>query len=141
MAYTYGDLLPAIKAARELNLPHILKEIVREYANALMIMAINRFITPEAMYLIEAWYEGSYLSTIYRDDLSSAALSRAMTACEKMNLNHASLNDTLKITGRSGSLDYDLTSCLFHFRNLEVLEYGYSQSGTSLGERIPCGVR
>ena len=93
VAYTYGDLLPAIKAAKELNLPHVLKKIAGEYADTLMIMAINCVIRQEAMDLID---------TIYGADLSSATLSRAMTACGKMNLNHAFLNEIIKIIGISG---------------------------------------
>jgi transposase len=126
--YTYGDLLPVIRAARDLKLPDILKKIAGEYADILLIMAINRIIRPEAMDLIGAWYEDSYISTIYSADLSSAALSRAMTALGRMNLNHAFLNETIKITGISGALYYDLTSYLSQSRNIDFLEYGYSRS-------------
>ena len=44
VTYTYGDLLPIIMAVRDVNLLSIFKKIVREYADTLMIMAINRVI-------------------------------------------------------------------------------------------------
>ena len=50
--YTYGDLLPVIMAARELNLNDILKKKAGEYADILLIIAINRIVRPEAMYLV-----------------------------------------------------------------------------------------
>ena len=128
VTYTYGDLLPVIKAARDLKLPDILKKIAGEYADILLTMAINRIIRPEAMDLVSEWYEDSYISTIYSADLSSATLSRAMTALGKMNLNHAFLNEIIKATGIKGALYYDLTSYSSQSRNIDFLEYGYSRS-------------
>ena len=128
VTYTYGDLLPVIKAARDLKLPDILKKIAGEYADILLTMAINRIIRPEAMDLVSEWYEDSYISTIYSADLSSATLSRAMTALGKMNLNHAFLNEIIKVTGIKGALYYDLTSYSSQSRNIDFLEYGYSRS-------------
>ena len=49
VTYTYGDLLPVIRAARDLKLHDILRKIAGEYADTLMLMAINRVIRPEAM--------------------------------------------------------------------------------------------
>ena len=83
-------------AARDLNLPDILKKIAGEYADILLIIAINRIIRPETMDLVGEWYEDSYISTIYIADMSSAALSRAMTALGKMNLNYAFLHEIMK---------------------------------------------
>ncbi len=97
-----------------------------------MVLALNRVIRPEAMDLIEEWYEDSYISTIYSVDLSSATLSRVMAACGRMNLNQAYLNEIVKVTGRSGALFYDLTSYSSHSRNIEFLEYGYSRSDPDL---------
>ncbi|MGP6238841.1 IS1634 family transposase [Cuniculiplasma sp. SKW4] len=128
VTYTYGDLLPVIRAARDLKLPDILRKIAGEYADTLMIMAINRVIRPEAMDLIQEWYDDSYISTVYAADMSSAALSRAMTAIGKMNLNHAFLNEIIKVMGISGALYYDLTSHSSQSRNIDFLEYGYSRS-------------
>ena len=130
VTYTYGDLLPVIKAARDLKLPDILKKIAGEYADILLTMAINRIIRPEAMDLISEWYEDSYMSTVYSADLSSATLSRAMAALGKMNLNHAFLNEIIKVTGIKGALYYDLTSYSSQSRNIDFLEYGYSRSDT-----------
>ena len=121
VTYTYGDLLPVIKAARDLKLPDILKKIAGEYADILLTMAINRIIRPEAMDLVSEWYEDSYISTIYSADLSSATLSRAMTALGKMNLNHAFLNEIIKATGIKGALYYDLDPLhheLEHYNNI-----------------------
>ena len=128
VTYTYGDLLPVIRAARDLNLPDILKRIAGEYADILIIMAINRVIRPEAMDLIGEWYEDSYISTVYVADTSSGTLSRAMIECGKMNLNHAFLKEIIKATGISGALYYDLTSYSSQSKNMEFLEYGYSRS-------------
>jgi ABC-type hemin transport system ATPase subunit len=61
-----------IRAARYLKLPDILRNIAGEYADTIMIMAINHVIRPEAMYLIQEWYEDSHISRIYSADLSSA---------------------------------------------------------------------
>ena len=80
VTYTYGDLLPVIMAAIDLNLTDILKKIAGEYADILMIIASNRIVRPKAMDLVGDWYEDSCISTIYIADMSSAALSRAMTA-------------------------------------------------------------
>ena len=41
VTYTYGDLLLVIRAARDLKLPDILKKIAGEYADILLIMAID----------------------------------------------------------------------------------------------------
>ena len=128
VTYTYGDLLPVIMAARDLKLPDILRKIAGEYADTIMIMAINRVIRPEAMDLIQEWYEDSYISTIYSADLSSAALSRAMSSLGKMNLNHAFLHEIIKVMGISGALYYDLTSYSSQSGNIDFLEYGYSRS-------------
>ncbi|MCL4315112.1 MAG: hypothetical protein M1454_05250 [Candidatus Thermoplasmatota archaeon] len=49
------------------------------------------------MDLVSEWYEDSYISTIYIADMSSATLSKAMTALGKMNLNHAFLNELILI--------------------------------------------
>ena len=99
VTYTYGDLLPVIMAARDLKLPDILRKISGEYADTIMIMAINRVIRPKAMDLIREWYEDSYISTIYVADMSSASLSRAMSSLGKMNLNHAFLNEIVNVMG------------------------------------------
>ena len=128
VTYTYGDLLPVIRAARDLKLPDILRKIAGEYADTLMLMAISRVIRPEAMDLVGEWYEDSYISTIYVADVSSAALSRAMTALGKMNLNHAFLHEIIKVMGISEALYYDLTSYSSQSRNIDFLEYGYSRS-------------
>lgn len=130
--YTYGDLIPVMKAARELSIPEILEKIAGEYASTIMVLALNRVIRPEAMDLIEEWYEDSYISTIYSADLSSATLSRVMAVCGKMNLNQAYLNEIVRVTGRSGALFYDLTSYSSQSRNIEFLEYGYSRSDPDL---------
>jgi hypothetical protein len=60
--------------------------------------------------------------------MSSAALSRAMTALGKMNLNHAFLHEITKVTGISGAVCYDLTSYSSQSRNIDFLDYGYSES-------------
>jgi hypothetical protein len=52
LTYTYGDLLPVIMAARDLNFPDILKKIAGEYTDILLIIAINCIVRPEAMYLV-----------------------------------------------------------------------------------------
>ena len=65
VTYTYGDLLPVIMAAIDLNLTDILKKIAGEYADILLIIAFNRIVRPEAMDLVSEWYEDSYISTIY----------------------------------------------------------------------------
>ena len=62
--YTHGDLIPVIKVARDLILPDVLKKIAAEYADILMIMAINHDIRTEAMDLVDEWYVDSYISTI-----------------------------------------------------------------------------
>ena len=49
-----------------------------------------------------------------------------MTALGKMNLNHAFLNEIIKVTGIKGALYYDLTSYSSQSRNIDFLEYGYS---------------
>ena len=41
VTYTYCDLLPLIRAARDLKLPDILSKIAEEYADTMMIIAIN----------------------------------------------------------------------------------------------------
>ena len=92
VTYTYGDLLPVIMAARDLNLNDILKKVAGEYADILLIIAIIRIVRPEAMDLVGECYEDPYIVKIYIADMSSAALSRAMTALGKMNLNHAFLH-------------------------------------------------
>ncbi|MGP6207394.1 hypothetical protein ACNF42_05125 [Cuniculiplasma sp. SKW3] len=60
--------------------------------------------------------------------VSSATVSRAMTALGKMNLNHAFLKEIIKVMGISGVLYYDLTSYSSQSRNIDFLEYGYSRS-------------
>ena len=128
VTYTYSDLLPVIMAARDLKLPDILKKIAGEYADILLIIAINSVVRPEAMDLVSEWYGDSYISTIYIADMSSAALSRAMTALGKMNPNHAFPHEIIKVTGISGVLYYDMTSYSSQSRNIDFLEYGYSRS-------------
>jgi hypothetical protein len=89
VTYTQCDLLPVIMAAKDLKPSDILGKITVEYGDTLVIMAINLVIIPEAMDLIPECYDDSYISTIYVSDMSSAALSKAMAACGKINLNHA----------------------------------------------------
>ena len=55
--------------------------------------------------------------------MSSAALSRAMTALGKMNLTHTFLHEIIKVTRISGALYYDLTSYSSQSRNIDFLEY------------------
>lgn len=117
-----------MEAAHDLNLYEIVGRVARDQRGALMIMAVNRVIRPVSMDLVEEWYEDSYITTIYVADTSSAALSRAMIACGKMNLNHASLKEIIKANGISGALYYDLTSYSSQSKNMEFLEYGYSRS-------------
>ena len=74
----------------------------RRISDSLMIMATNCIVRQEAMEQVSKWYDDSYISTIYSADLLSAALSRAMTALGKVNLNHAFLNDIVRVTGISG---------------------------------------
>ena len=81
------------------EIPWYSQEDSREYADILMLMAINRVIRPEAMDLIQEWHDDSYISTIYVADMSSAALPRAMAALGKMNSNHAFLNEILRSWG------------------------------------------
>ncbi|MHB1708074.1 MAG: hypothetical protein ACYCT2_01170 [Thermoplasmataceae archaeon] len=56
--YSYGDLdlPPIMKAARDLNLYGMLKNVVGEHATAVLIMVINRVIRLEAMNDVEPWY-------------------------------------------------------------------------------------
>ena len=42
------------------KLPDILKKIAGEYADILLIIAINHIVRPEAMDLVGEWYEDSY---------------------------------------------------------------------------------
>ena len=98
VTYTYGDLMPVMKAVRDLDLEDILKSILGDYANTVLIMSMNRVIRPEAMNNLEEWYEDSYLSRIYDEDLSSSTLSRVMKAVGGMNLNHSFLREILHVT-------------------------------------------
>ncbi|MGC8645561.1 MAG: IS1634 family transposase [Thermoplasmata archaeon] len=132
MTYSYGDLIPVMKASRDLNLPEILGRIAGEHRDALMVMAVNRVIRPVSMDLIEEWYEDSYISMLYRADTSSPTLSRVMSTIGSMNPNHSFLNEIINVTGKSGALYYDLTSYSSQSRNIEFLEYGYSRSDPDL---------
>jgi hypothetical protein len=40
--HSYGDLLPVMKVAKDLNLLKMLEDIVGEYGTIVLIMAINR---------------------------------------------------------------------------------------------------
>jgi hypothetical protein len=93
-----------MKASRDLNLPEILKMIAGKYVNAILITAFNRVIRPETIDLISEWYEDSYISTQYTVDVSSAAISRAMTALGRVSLKQAFLSEIIKKTGKSGAL-------------------------------------
>lgn len=132
VTYTYGDLLPVMKAVRDLNLESILQRTVGDHSMTVMIMAMNRVIRPEAMDLIEEWYEDSYISRIHDTNLSSASLSRVMNAVGSMNPNYSFLKEILHVTGKSGAMYYDLTSFSSHARNMDFLEYGYSRSDSDL---------
>jgi transposase len=132
ITYTYGDLLPVMKAVRDLKLPEILKKVIGDHADTVMIMAVNRVIRPEAMDIMEEWYEDSYISTLYGVEMSSATLSRVLGTIGTMNPNNSFLKEIIKVTGRSGALYYDLTSYSSQSRNMEFLEYGYSRSDPDL---------
>jgi transposase len=56
------------------------------------------------------------------------ALSRALSSLGKMNLNHAFLNEIMKVMGISGALYYDLTSYSSQSGSIDFHEYGYSRS-------------
>lgn len=56
VTYAYGDLLPLMKAIRDLNIAEILAKVVKEYSTIVLTMAINKIISSEAM---EPWYEDS----------------------------------------------------------------------------------
>ena len=128
VTYSYGDLIPVMKAVRDLKLQDILGRILGEDATTVLIMAMNRVIRPEAMDLLEEWYDDSYISTIYPVSLSSSTLSRVMKTVGSMDANHLYLNEILRVTGRSGAMYYDLTSYSSQSRSMEFLEYGYSRS-------------
>ncbi|MGC9293828.1 MAG: hypothetical protein ACP5E8_00870 [Thermoplasmata archaeon] len=87
VTYSYGDLLPVMKAVRDLNLEDILGRILGENATTVLIMTMNRVIRPEAMDLLEEWYDDSYISTIYPVSLSSSTLSRVMKAVGSIEAN------------------------------------------------------
>ena len=53
VTYSYGDLIPVMKAVRDLKLQDILGRILGEDATTVLIMAMNRVIRPEAMDLLE----------------------------------------------------------------------------------------
>ena len=108
VTYSYGDLIPVMKAVRDLKLQDILGRILGEDATTVLIMAMNRVIRPEAMDLLEEWYDDSYISTIYPVSLSSSTLSRVMKTVGSMDANHLYLNEILRVTGRSGAMYYDL---------------------------------
>ena len=131
-AYSYGDLLPVMKAVRDLDLQGMLKNVVGDHSTAVLILAINRVIRPEAMNNVEPWFEDSYLSTIHPVNMRSSNISKVMEAVGDMNPNHGFLKEMLKFTGRSGALYYDLTSFSSHSGNIEFLEYGYSRSDPDL---------
>ena len=105
VTYAYGDLLPLMKAIRDLNIAEILAKVVKEYSTIVLTMAINKIISSEAM---EPWYEDSYLSRLHRIDISSSSISKAKEAIGAMNLNNLFLKEMLKITGDSDVLCHHL---------------------------------
>jgi len=129
VTYAYGDLLPLMKAIRDLNIAEILAKVVKEYSTIILTMAINRIISSEAL---ETWYEDSYLSTLYRIDLSSSSISKAIEAIGTMNLNDLFLKEMLNITGDSDVLCYHLMLPLSQWINTEAIEYDYSASDKDL---------
>ena len=129
VTYAYGDLLPLMKAIRDLNIAEVLAKVVKEYSTIVLTMAINRIISSEAM---EPWYEDSYLSTLYHIDISSSSISKAIEAIGAMNLNDLFLKEMLKITGDSDVLCYHLVSPLSQRMNTEPIEYAYSVSDEEL---------
>lgn len=131
--YSYGDLIPVMKAMHDLNIDKILKSIAPDYADLIMIMAINRIIRHESMNNISSWFDDTYLSTLYDDlDLSSQNISKCMGNIGRMDINHAYLNEILKITEKTEVLYYDITSFSSYSRNMEFLEFGYSRSDPNL---------
>ena len=90
--YSYGDLLPVMKALKDINLPGMLRNIVGEHATIVLILAINRVIRPEAMNNVESWYDDSYLKVIYPANMNSSNLSKVMeTVCNTFPGNLQSL--------------------------------------------------
>lgn len=130
--YTYGELMPVMKAIKELNLQEILSKILGDYAGTVLIMAINRVIRPEAMNNLEEWYGDSYLSQLYTADLSPSSLSRILKAVGGMNPNHSFLVEILHVVGKPDAVYYDLTSFSSQAGDIEFLEYGYSRSDPDL---------
>ena len=102
MKYTFGDLIPAIKATRGLKLPDILKKVSRGLCRHPDDNGHQRVIRPKSMALVGKWHEDSYISTIHSADLSSEKLSKEMLALGKMNLTHAFLDEIMKVTGDIG---------------------------------------
>ncbi|MEM0135685.1 MAG: hypothetical protein QXU18_10770 [Thermoplasmatales archaeon] len=132
MTYAYGDLLPVMKAVRDLDLRNILKRTIVDYADTALIMTVNRIIRLETMNNQEEWYDNSYINRMYSAYLSSSSLSRALISIGEKNPNHSFLKEILRVAGKPGAVYYDLTSFSSHARNIEFLEYGYSRSDPDL---------
>ena len=131
---SHGEFIPLQKIADDLNLEHILSEILP--ANEVwpvLSLAMNYVIRPRALNHIQSWYEGTILTENHPDlPLSSQSLSRILSRIGEGTANLDFSRALIQRTSTSRTLIYDITSLSSYSQNIGLLEYGYNRDGFDL---------
>jgi transposase len=133
-AFDYGDLLPALKIVRDLDLDSMLDRLLPEdKARTALALAVNRVVDPCSVSNVKTWYERTFLSREWGDlPLSSQTLSDFFAALGGSSIPEQFTELLLDNVGRQGPLLYDITSFSSSSKLLETLEYGHNRDGDGL---------
>lgn len=133
-AFDLGDLLPAFKIVRELDLDGMLDKLLPENkARTVLALAVNRMIDPVSVSNVRTWYERTVLYRLWGElPLSSQALSEFLAALGGSSIPEQFTELLLDKVGRTGPLLYDITSLSSSSKLLELLEYGHNRDGDDL---------
>lgn len=127
--YDYGEFLPFMKIADELDIGKILHSFLsKTQVNTILTLTLNRLVRPVAMVNVRTWYKGTYLSDLYGDlPLSSQALSEFMAKVGTSTIPMDFSKCFIKKIGKDTPLLYDITSMSSTSKLMDILEYGYNR--------------
>jgi transposase len=133
-AYDFGDLLPAFKIVKELELDTMLDKLLSDdKARTVLALAVNRVVDPCSVSNARTWYERTILSSLWGElPLSSQTLSDFLAALGGSSIPEQFTELLLDKIGRTGPLIYDITSFSGSSKLLELLEYGHNRDGDGL---------
>jgi len=133
-SYGYGELLPVLRIVEDLHIDCFLGDVLNEHhRNMVITLCINRVVRPTALHIVKTWYEGSFLSVLYKGlSLSSQNISNLLARIGDSDTPSVFMGKLLKDLGTNSTLMYDITSLSSYSKLIDLLEYGHSRDDPSL---------